>query len=132
VSHFVRPETRVLPLVLDDGSHETITVRRRLNAGEQRAMFHRMYIAGVDGKLRVNPLGTAMATVTAFLLDWTLCDDDGARVEIAGLSPDELTSHLDALDPETFVAIRDAIDAHAEGEERARRDEKKVPASSSA
>jgi hypothetical protein len=128
VSHFVKPETRTLHL--DDG--ETIVVRRRLNAGEQRAMFQRMYVAGVDGRLKVNPLGTAMATVTAFLLDWSLCDDDGQPVAIAGLSPDDLVPMLDALDPDVFSEIRRVIDAHADAQEQQRQEEKKLRASSSA
>jgi hypothetical protein len=128
LSHFVRPETRTL--TLEDG--ETIVVRRRLNAGEQRAMYARMYVAGVDGRLKVNSLETGMAAVTAFLLDWSLCDDAGEKVPIAGLPPEELAPILDGLDPNTFGEIRRAIDAHAEAEERARLEEKKLPASASA
>jgi hypothetical protein len=127
MSHFVKPETRTLRL--DDG--ETIVVRRRLTAGEQRAMYARMYVAGIDGRLRVNSLETGMAAVTAFLLDWSLCDDAGEKVPIAGLPPEELAPILDGLDPDTFGEIRRAIDAHAEAEEQARAEEKKTRQSAS-
>ena len=47
-SRFVRPDVTVLHISEGD----TLTVKRRLNAGEHRAMFARMYLAGVDGQLR--------------------------------------------------------------------------------
>lgn len=108
MSRFVRPETAILKL-----SHgDTLTVKRRLNAGEHRARFARMSLAGVDGTLNVNRLQIGLATITAYLLDWSLTTDDGAPVVIRGVSLDHLTSTLDGLDPESFTEIREAIEAH--------------------
>lgn len=107
-SRFVRPETVTIPISRGD----TLTVRKRLNAGERRAAYARMYIQGEDGRLRVNALHTGIALVVAYLLDWSLVDDDGRRVEIRALSAEDLTRMLDALDPESFQEIKEAIEAH--------------------
>ena len=57
-SRVVRPEVDVLPLSQGD----TITVRRRLNNGERRAMFARMYEKGVHPK-RVDTLMTGIVMI---------------------------------------------------------------------
>lgn len=107
-SRFVRPETRVLKISRGD----TLTVRRRLNRGEEAAMFSRIYVAAEGGAMRVNRLQLGLATVIAYLLDWSLVDEDQRRVEIEGKSADELEAILNALDPADFAEIRDAVDAH--------------------
>lgn len=103
---------------------DTITVKKRLNAGEQRARFAREYALGADGVRRVDPLMTALAKITAYLLDWTLTDD-GQKVPIAGLPVDELTAVLDNLDPDSFGDIRKAIDAHERAQVAESEDAKK-------
>jgi hypothetical protein len=124
---FIAPESVTLPL--SDG--QSITIRKRLNAGETRAYFARMYIAGVDGRVRVNPMEVGLNTVTSYLLDWTLKDARG-HVDIRGLSHETLTSVLDNLAPERFGEIRDAIEAHVDSLEAARAEEKKeTPAGAS-
>ena len=107
-NRFVRPDTRVLKI-----SHgDTLTVRRRLNRGEEAAMFARMYVAAEDGAMRVNRLQVGLATVVAYLLDWSFVDQDERKVKIDGKSVDELEAILNALDPADFAEIREAIDAH--------------------
>ena len=128
MDYFVRPETRVLPLP----SGATITVRRRLNAGEERRMFAKMYLAGNDGRLKVDPLQTGIATMCAYLLDWTVPGLDGEVVPIAGLPPEEMEPIVDNLEPDVYREMRVAIEAHQIREDRARDEEKKVPASSPA
>ena len=107
-SRFVRPETKTLTL----GNGDTLLVKKRLNHGEQRAAFARLCLAGADGTVRVNPLSTGMAQVTAYLLDWSLKDNDGRQVKIQGVSVDDLTAALDNLSPEDFAEIRAAIEDH--------------------
>jgi hypothetical protein len=107
-SRFVRPGETVLTLANGD----TLTVRRRLNAGQQRAAFNRMYMAGADGKMHVDPLMTGVALVTAYLLDWTLRDDDDRPVDIRGAAVEELIDILDSLDPQSFTEIKEAIERH--------------------
>lgn len=128
MDYFVRPDTRTLTLA----SGATITVRRRLNAGEQRRMFARMYVAGTDGRLKVNPLETGIATMTAYLVDWTVPALDGEPFPIRDLSPEELVPILDNLEPDVYSEIRALIEDHENVQERERTAEKKSPAFASA
>ena len=120
MSRFVRPDTTVLHI--SDG--DTLTIKTRLNAGEQREAYARMYRAGIDG-LRVNPLQTGLALITAYLVDWSLRDDDGVTVPIRGLSVGDLEDVLNGLDPESFTEIKVAIETHEEAARAAREEEKK-------
>jgi hypothetical protein len=117
---FVRPETRTLPISRGD----TITVKRRLNTGEQRAMFARMYFATADGGTRTNPFQVGLSTVLAYLVDWTVKDEAGQLVPIAGLPVEDLITTLDATDPETFAEIKEAVEAHQDAQDAARSAEK--------
>jgi len=118
-SRFVRPETCRLLLA----SGESLTVKKRLTHGEQRAAYARMSVAGPDGRRIVDTLQHGMALVTAYLVDWHLLDDD---VSIRGLSADELTTLLDTLEPEAFAEIRAAIERHEAAMVAARAEEKKT------
>lgn len=118
MSRFVRPETRTLTL----SNGDALTVRKRLTHGEQSAAYQRMYLAGVDGKLKVNPLQTGMALVTAYLLDWSLKDEEGIGVPaIKGKPLEEVEAALNAMAEESFLEIKGAIEAHERemGAERA-------------
>lgn len=123
-SRFVRPDTTTLRISQGD----TLTVKRRLNAGEQRALFARMYIATVEGALKVNPLQSGLSLVLAYLIDWSLVDADGTRVAILDRPLVDVTATLDALDPDAFGEIKDAIEAHDDAVREARSIEKKRPA----
>jgi hypothetical protein len=122
-SRFVRPDTAILKISKGD----TLTVKRRLSHGEQRASFARMYLAGADGTLKVNPFNIGMALVTAYLLDWSLTDDDGRPVPIRGVSAEELAFALDQLSPEDFAEIRTAIETHVAAMDAERAAEQHVP-----
>lgn len=122
-SRFVRPDTRTLTLANGD----TLTVKRRLNAGEARARFARMSLAGVDGTLTVNRLQIGLTTITAYLLDWSLRTDADAPVVIRGVPEADLVAALDALDPESFTEIREAIEAHEQAMDAERTAEKNDP-----
>lgn len=108
MSRFVRPDTTVLKISQGD----TLTVKRRLNSGEERALFARIYLAGVDGKLTVNPFQHGIGMVTAYLVDWSLTDDEGKRVAIDKLSIEALTNVLNGLEPTSFGEIRQAVEEH--------------------
>jgi hypothetical protein len=132
MSRFVKPDTVTLPI--SDG--DTITIRKRLTNGERRAMFARMYKDGVT-PMRLDTWATGLSMVVAYLLDWTLTDDAGERVRLrdaAGvpLAADELAVIVDGLDWDSFVEIKDAIEAHvtALGDDLV--EEKKVPATATA
>jgi hypothetical protein len=107
MSRFVTPDVKVLKISQGD----TLTVKRRLNAGEQRAAFARMAQAGVDGALRVNRLQVGISLVIAYLVDWSLTNN-GASVVIRDQPIEVVTAALDALDPDSYNEIKDAIEAH--------------------
>jgi len=100
MSRFVQPETVTLPISRGD----TLVVKKRLTEGERRAAFARINGKG-DG---------SMAMVVAYLVDWSLTDDAGRRVTIAGLPDQDRQAILDSLDPEDFTEIGNAIAAHIE------------------
>lgn len=120
MNRFVAPETQVLKISRGD----TLTVKRRLNAGEQRAAFARMALAGTDGALRINPLEVGLATILAYLVDWSLTDASGKVVPISGQAPDVVAAALNALDPGSYAEIREAIEAHDAAVQEAREQEK--------
>jgi hypothetical protein len=105
MSRFVQPST--VTLTLPNG--DALIVRAQLNAGQARARWTRMYRANEDGTHHVDLMQVAVATVTAFLVDWHLQDDD---MPIAGLSPEDLADVLDNMKPDDFKEIETAINAH--------------------
>jgi hypothetical protein len=111
VYRFVDPETRTLTLA----AGEVLIVKRRLNAGERRE--------AMEGPFSHATLRMA----AAYLLDWTLKDKQGLNiVPYAGKSDDERRSILDALDPDDYDEIVEAIAKHAHAEREARIAEKKM------
>lgn len=121
-SWFVPPET--VRLELPEG--QWIRVKRRLNAGEQRGLVRRLYVANDDGTLRVNPDTVATAYAIAYLVDWSLTDPTGIKVEIAQQPIEVLEGALDALDPEKFKILRDTIEGYDDRQRAAREAEKKI------
>jgi hypothetical protein len=126
VSKFVRPYTKTL--TLPDG--DTLTVRTRLNAGEQRKALRRMFMSTEDGTMKPDPLTMGIATVVAFLVDWNLKDDSP---DIKNASAEDLEAILDNLDPDAFKDIQKAIEAHeiAMAVERAEEKKRTVGATAS-
>jgi hypothetical protein len=98
-----------------------IEVKKRLNTGEQRAAFARLYVSTADGRMRVNPLEAGMVQASAHLVDWSL-----SEFPIRGKSVEEIESALNALDPDDFAEIRQAVEAHADATQAERDAEKKT------
>jgi len=121
-SRIVRPETTTLPI--SDG--DWLLVKKRLNNGEQRQRLARLYRYAPDGTTQIDPLQIGLSTILAYLLDWSLVDPNGAQIAIAGKGVDDITAALDAIDPESFREIREAIEAHAEAMEAERETQKKI------
>lgn len=119
MSRFVRPDVAVLKI----SGGDTLTVKKRLNSGELRDMYARQYLQ-VDGRLRIDPFKQGITTVTAYLLDWSITDDDGNLVLIRDKSVDEVAAILDGLDPDDFHEILEAIEAHVDAMAAARELEK--------
>jgi hypothetical protein len=127
MSRFVKPETVVLRLSGDD----TITVRKRLNAGEARARTERWTEQVEDPDthdLKLRPLLTkaGLATITAYLLEWTLTDDAGRLVDVRGATIADLEAILNNLEADTLNEIREAIEKHEAAADAERAEQKKT------
>jgi hypothetical protein len=112
-SRFARPDTATLSISRGD----TLTVKRRLNAGESR-------------RLRAMEAAPTMAepgVVMAYLVDWTIKDDTGHRVPIRGVEAMAFASALDALDEDAFDEIYAAVAAHRAAMQAERAAEKNAP-----
>lgn len=120
MSRFVRPEQTTLQI----SNGDWLIVRKRLNTGENRGMFSRM--TRTD-EFKVNPMQVGIATVSAYLLDWSLTDDNGKRVVIADQSVEAIEKALDNLDLDSFQEIREAIEKHVEAMGAEREKEKESP-----
>lgn len=120
MSRFVRPD--VVILKLSDG--DTLTVKARLNAGEEHDAFARMIESAPDGSLRRNLRWAGISLAVAYLVDWSLTDDDGRLVAIRDHAPDAVLAILKALDPDSYKEVREAIEAH-DTAVRAKREQEK-------
>ena len=119
---FVSPD--IVRLTLSDG--DWIDIKKVLNTGEQRSMLAKTYqsVPGVDGlKLDINQVG--LARVMAYLIGWSFCDAAGNGVPLS-------ESAVQNLEPDSFKEIMDAIDAHAEAQEKERTARKNAPAGETA
>jgi hypothetical protein len=124
-SRLVRPETTKLPL----SDNDWVLIKKRLNAGEHRAHLSRMFQNARemrDGTLRLDPRDVGLSKAVAYIIDWSLVDDDGEVISVRDKGEDVLIAALDAIEPETFDEITDAIDAHANAMAQERAASKKI------
>lgn len=119
-SWFVKPET--VRLSLPEG--QWIEIRKRLNVGESRkAVTSFVGKYNPDGSRTPNLETLGMGNVLAYLLAWSLRDDDDRPV------PVDLDS-LKNLALDKYVLIETAIEEHVAAVDTEDQDrEKKVPAS---
>jgi hypothetical protein len=121
-SRFVRPDTVTLPL--SDG--DSITIRKELTNGETRALAEHGSIPGTSPP-KMDPIKVGGALIAAYLLDWTFVDATGARVDIRGLSRDELLDTVDQLRISDVTEIVAAISTHVATMNAVTEEEKKIP-----
>jgi hypothetical protein len=99
---FVHPEVTRLPL--SDG--DFLDVKKRLTAGEERLVFTRQIRAqGLGDKAQLDFDQVGKSKLVAYIVGWSLTDENGAPVPFS-------ESALDNLDPDSFAEIRNAVDAH--------------------
>ena len=126
---FPKPDS--VRLEISDG--DWVLVKKRLNAGEDRAYSARMVKSMPAGQRpELDPLQVNFAQVAEYLLDWSLTDDTGAVMRVRGESTDDILRTLRRLDIETFNEIAEAIQAHEAAMTLARAEEKKPPAGATA
>lgn len=120
---FVRPDT--VTLTLTDG--DTLTVRKRLTAGQQRGAYRRMMVAPPDGsEPRLDRGLLDVETCVAYLVDWSFTEG-GELMSLKGMSPDDVLAALDALDPVDYAEVQAAIVAHDNAIAAARKAERARP-----
>lgn len=119
--YFVRPGTTTLPIF--DG--HTITVKTYLSHGERDDSYGRMYVMNEDGKMIPVLKQLKLAMVTAYLVDWSVTDRAGERVEIFQQPVEAVEQKLRNLFPDEFADIHTAITKHEKQMQTARAQEKK-------
>jgi hypothetical protein len=113
-----RPDTDVIPV----SGGDSITVKRYLTAAEFRQLVKASTkpvridtAAGAtpgDLALEIDPTESGLATVIAYLLDWTFTDYDGRPLVIREQPPDVVRSMLDAIDADSYMEVQRAIQTH--------------------
>jgi hypothetical protein len=123
-SRVVRPETKRLEISRGDW----LLVKRRLNTGERRRYFAAIYQhENAAGRMTVDPLQTGVALVVAYLLDWSLVDEAGQIIPIRDTDDETKLAAIDAIDYDSFIEIKRAVEAHEEAQDRAATAKKTIP-----
>jgi hypothetical protein len=119
------PETVILPISQGD----SITVKKHLTAGEFRAFARATYAIDRAGtQVEANPIDIAIAKILTYLLDWTLTDHADRPLVIWQQPADVVTAALNAIDPECYAEILQAITAHETAMRALRLEKKTAPA----
>lgn len=127
-SRFVRPDTVTVPLA---SNGDTITIRKELNNGETRALAEHGSIPGTSPP-KMDPMKVGRALIAAYLVDWSFVDPNGAKVDIHGLSREELLDTVDQLRISDVNEIITAISTHIATQQAVSDEEKKIPSGASA
>lgn len=115
----VLPETETLTLPGGD----TITIKRRLNTGELRAVLKRSRSASTDG---VDGIDYGFYLTVAYLVDWF--SPSGTFPPIKGADDNLKIATINGIDPDDYTPVKDAIVAHVARVSREREDAKKKTA----
>lgn len=128
----VRPLTDTL--TISDG--DTLIVKRELTYGEEteyKALYIEAQISdeqSENGKLKVqrrfNKVVMPIAKAAAYLVGWSLCDEDGP-ISLPEDLPGKLAV-INSLDADTVEEIIAAVDAHEEAREAAKKSTTATPA----
>ena len=106
---FVRPATA--RVALPDG--EWIEVKQRLTIGEERRQQASVIKeVRTDGRVTPDLEMLGKAETLAYLVEWSLRDEDGRVVRID--TDARKSAAIDSLSPEAFRLISEAITAHVE------------------
>lgn len=107
-------------LELSDG--DTLIVKRDLTAGEyrdlMRASTRPLQVTPSDvgtattGLMEIDPIAAGLATVMAYLLDWTFLDADGHKLVIADQPPELVRAALANIDSDAYMEVQRAILDH--------------------
>jgi hypothetical protein len=121
------PETKTLHISQGDW----LLVQKHLTAGQEREIFRGMLREGAKGDT-IDSVKVGMSRIVGYLLDWSFTDHNDKPIVIRDKSPDVVVDALNAITPEAFAEVLQAIDAHAAEMEKEREAEKNAPATASA
>lgn len=112
---FVDPEVVRLPLA----NGRWVNVKKRLNAGESRKMYVRLIkdMKFGEGETHVDPEYVGLTKLLSYIVGWSFVDKQGRPVPF---SP----SALDNTDPDLYVEMIQAVDAHIAAQDAEREVEK--------
>lgn len=111
-----RPDTDTLTI----SGGDTLTVKRFLTAAEFRELIKastkpvRLGASTPAGDLsmEVDPTESGLATVLAYLVDWTFTDFDGRPLVIRDQPRAVVRGLLDVIDAASYMEVQNAIQAH--------------------
>jgi len=112
-----RPATERLDL--SDGDH--LLVKTDLTAGEYRELMRAAsrplsVTATATGAsiptMELDPIAAGLATVLAYLLDWSFQDADGRKILIADQPPEVIKAALAHIDSDAYMEVQKAIQEH--------------------
>lgn len=126
-----RPTTDRLELTEGD----FLIVKHDLTAGEYRDLMRAaarpvtvMATTGVAPMptIELDPIAAGLATVLAYLLDWSFTDADGRPLVIADQPAAVIKAALDHIDSDAYMEVQKAILAHQAARGAAVAEEKKT------
>jgi hypothetical protein len=118
--HTDRPET----VRLENATGDWIVVKKRLTAGERHDQLAMLTTGSPIDELKVNRLKIGISKMVAYLVDWSVTDPDGKRIEILYQPPDAVERALRDLPQPVFTEILELIDKHDDAVDAARSAEK--------
>ena len=117
MSRFVKPEVVRIPI----SNSDYLDVKKRLTAGEQEDMLAQMVPTMTPGEaIKADSRQVRIARVLAYLVGWSLMDDDKPVPMSPALPVAVRVSTVENLDPEDFAEIWQAISTHEDTQEKAR------------
>jgi hypothetical protein len=123
-----RPDTARLEL--SEGDY--LIVKQDLTAGEYRGLMREasrpVTVSATTGAptMELDPIAAGVATVLAYLLDWSFCDADGKKLVILDQPPAIVRAALDNIDSDAYMEVQKAIQAHQATRAAAIAEEKKT------
>jgi len=118
-----QPETKTLHISQGDW----LLVKMHPTAGDERAIFRDMMREGATVD-RLDQVKVGMSRILHTLLDWSFTDHNDKPLVIRDQSKEDREAALNAIDPEDFIEVLDAIDQHRDAMEKLRVAEKNARA----
>jgi len=93
----------VVRVELSEG--DWLDLKKELSVGEARGILFSTLEEQADGSFKRNLDSAIMLRLLAYLLDWSFCDEDGAKVPVSA-------DAINALDVRTLTELIEAINKH--------------------